>query len=57
MNESFRLRFRRNKRLLTIDRFTTLDSPSWPPGITLDGEVSAWPLGLRLKLAPKDRET
>ena len=57
MNESFRLEFRRNGRALAITRFTAVDSRSWPPGLTLDGEMSAWPLGLGLKLTPREQAT
>lgn len=57
MNESFSLQFRRNGRTLRISRFFMQDAPTWPPGITLDGEWSAWPLGLALNLAPQDQKT
>ncbi len=57
MNESFSLEFRRNGRTLPISRFSIRETQAWPPGITLDGEWSAWPLGLALNLAPRDQET
>ena len=57
MNESFSLQFKRDKRILPITRFSMRESIAWPPGITIDGEWSAWPLGMALKLSPRNKDT